>query len=65
VTPDQGISTILVAAFDPLLAKANASDQVFLADCQFSSVEQFASDPKIAERLWQLSEQLTAESPKL
>lgn len=65
ITQDQGTSTILVAALDPKLAKADGASQVFMADCQVESVEKFANDPEIAERLWQLSEQLTSEKGKL
>lgn len=65
VTQDQGTSTILVAALDAQLARADGVSQVFMADCQLSSVEKFANDAGIAERLWQLSERLVGESSKL
>ena len=55
-THDQGIATLLVAALDPKLA--TVQDKVFLSDCQFEDVKDYAKDPDIAERLWQLSQSL-------
>lgn len=65
ITQDQGTSTILIAALDPQLANADGSNQVFMTDCQIDNVEKFANDADIAERLWQLSEELTGRSAKL
>lgn len=62
-TLDQGIATILVAALDPKLAEAKTG--VFLSDCKFEDIEETAKDPKIAERLWKLSESLTKGSAKI
>jgi hypothetical protein len=33
----------------------------YLADCQLAPAAEFATDPKIAERLWGLSEELVGE----
>ncbi|EMC96382.1 hypothetical protein BAUCODRAFT_107977 [Baudoinia panamericana UAMH 10762] len=55
---DQGVATTLVAAFDPKLA--GVTDRVYLSDCQLEDVVDHAKDPALAERLWLLSEQLTA-----
>ena len=63
INHDQGTATILVAALDPLLAKAG--DQVFLSDSQFVDVVDSAKNPDIAERLWQLSKNLTVDHAKL
>lgn len=65
VTQDQGTSTILVAALDPQLTRADDASEVFMADCRLTNVERFANDADIAERLWQLSERLTGEISKL
>lgn len=62
INPDQGTASILVAALDPKLSGDH--DQVFLNDCQFTDVADTAKDPGIAERLWNLSEQLTTVSEK-
>lgn len=32
-----------------------------MADCQLSQAAAYATDPKIAERLWELSEELVGE----
>jgi len=53
---------MLVAALDPKLATA---EKVFLSDCQLEDVKDYAKRPEIAERLWQLSEQLVGEQAKL
>ncbi|KAI5861518.1 retinol dehydrogenase 13 [Durotheca rogersii] len=57
-TPDEGASTSLVAALDPAL---NERAGLYLADCQFFPAAEHARDPKIAERLWKLSEELIRE----
>ena len=60
---DQGAATTLVAAFDPAL---KATDGVLLHDCQlFPDVAPHANDPKLAERLWTLSEKLVKREFKL
>ena len=33
----------------------------YLADCQFAPAAEHATDPKIAEKLWSLSEELVGE----
>ena len=53
---DQGASTTMVAAFDP---KLGPEDGIFLSDCQLISPVAWAVDEKSAERLWQLSQDLT------
>ncbi|PMD37074.1 NAD(P)-binding protein [Hyaloscypha variabilis F] len=57
-TGDQGAATAVVAAFDP---KLNDVLGGYLADCQLAPAAEFATDPKIAERLWDLSEELVGE----
>ena len=60
---DQGAATTLVAAFDPSL---NTPKGILLHDCQmFSDVAPHASDPKLAEKLWTLSETLVKKEFKL
>jgi NAD(P)-dependent dehydrogenase (short-subunit alcohol dehydrogenase family) len=61
---DQGCATNLAAAFDPELSTDN-SGRVLLSDCKLDDVSDYAKDPEIAERLWQLSETLTESSSKL
>ncbi|KAI0005253.1 retinol dehydrogenase 13 [Xylariaceae sp. FL0662B] len=56
--PDEGASTTLVAALDPAL---NVNGGLYLADCQFFPCADFAKDLSIAERLWNLSEELIGE----
>ncbi|KAN0115517.1 NAD(P)-binding protein [Hyaloscypha variabilis] len=57
-TGDQGAATAMVAAFNP---KLNDVLGGYLADCQLAPAAEFATDPKIAERLWGLSEELVGE----
>ncbi|TKA76339.1 hypothetical protein B0A55_03745 [Friedmanniomyces simplex] len=59
---DQGCATTIAAAFDPDLCGAK---QAFLSDCHLEDVAEYAKDSVIAEKLWQLSEELTGESAKL
>jgi NAD(P)-dependent dehydrogenase (short-subunit alcohol dehydrogenase family) len=63
INQDQGTATILVAAFDPHLARTD--DQVLLAECQLIDAAPFAKDPAIADKLWKLSEQLTSSAAKI
>ncbi|KAF4314099.1 Short-chain dehydrogenase/reductase SDR [Botryosphaeria dothidea] len=58
-SPDEGASTIIVAAFDPALNEPAGS---FLSDCQYYDAPAYATDPEIAERLWNLSEELVKEN---
>jgi len=60
-TLQEGISTHIVAAFDPSIKDHSGS---YLADCQLQndSVAPHASDPVLAEKLWTLSEELLGES---
>jgi len=62
-THDQGIATMMVAAFDPKLS--DQREQVFMSDCQFEDIEEFAKDAEVAERLWQLSAKLTGIEARL
>ncbi|KAF2826039.1 retinol dehydrogenase 12 [Ophiobolus disseminans] len=56
---DQGAGTTLVAALDPGL---NPENGVFLSDCQiFEQVPGYAVDAKLAEKLWNLSEEIVKE----
>ncbi|KAF9630440.1 Short-chain dehydrogenase/reductase SDR [Lasiodiplodia theobromae] len=57
-SPDEGASTIVVAAFDPAL---NEPSGTFLSDCQYFEPPAYATDPEIAEKLWSLSEELVHE----
>ncbi|KAL1649160.1 hypothetical protein SLS58_001734 [Diplodia intermedia] len=57
-SPDEGASTVIVAAFDPALNEPSGS---FLSDCQFYEPPPYATDPDIADRLWSLSEDLVKE----
>ena len=74
-TLDQGAATTLVAAYDPRLEGKIAfikhtdmftctidCDGTLLHDCQFIAPAAHASDLKVADRLWRLSEQLVGES---
>ncbi|KAF3769909.1 NAD(P)-binding protein [Cryphonectria parasitica EP155] len=61
-TLDQGCATTLVAAFDPELS---GTQHVYLQDCQVARPARWADDPDMAERLWQLSEQMVNESSTL
>jgi len=64
-TPEQGSSTILVAGFDP---KLNNPPGLYFDNCQVAEkipAVEHATDPKIAERLWHLSEQLVGQEFKL
>lgn len=75
---DQGAATVLVAALDPALngkyilysddARANImaeSKGVLLHDCQMCDAMPYATDAKLAEKLWTLSEKLVHSSFKL
>ncbi|KAK6349515.1 hypothetical protein TWF696_005799 [Orbilia brochopaga] len=59
-TLQQGVSTHVVAAFDPEIKKDNGK---YLADCIVADhrVKDWAADKSSAKRLWELSEQLTGE----
>ncbi|KAB5585106.1 oxidoreductase-like protein [Coniochaeta sp. 2T2.1] len=57
-TPDEGSSTTMVAALDPAL---NDIKGLYLKDCQIEQPAPHASDPKLAERLWHLSEELVGQ----
>jgi hypothetical protein len=73
---DQGAATAMVASFDPELngkclyimsTKSLAYVEIidvmggYLADCQLAPASEHATDPKIAKRLWELSEDLVGE----
>ncbi|KAH9866931.1 hypothetical protein IAQ61_007521 [Plenodomus lingam] len=60
---DQGASTVLVAALDPALNDVH-SNGVFLHDCQMTDAAPYATDSKLAERLWALSEKLVQQEFK-
>ncbi|PSS07194.1 hypothetical protein M430DRAFT_23342 [Amorphotheca resinae ATCC 22711] len=58
-TLQQGVSTHLVAAFDPSIAKHNGA---YLSDCQIAQpLRPDAGDPEEARKLWTLSEELVGE----
>ncbi|OAG05458.1 NAD(P)-binding protein [Paraphaeosphaeria sporulosa] len=58
-TLDQGVSTTIVAAFDPSIADQSGA---YLADCQVEETqEDWMQDPEGPEKLWKLSEQLVGQ----
>ncbi|KAJ6264954.1 hypothetical protein Dda_1108 [Drechslerella dactyloides] len=60
-TLQQGVSTHVVAAFDPEIKKDSGR---YLADCvvaDSSRVKEWATDKDYAKRLWELSEQVTGQ----
>jgi len=59
-TIQSGCSTTLVAALDPSLADQSGA---YLEDAKISEIpaEDYATDPKNAERLWELSEKLVGQ----
>lgn len=59
ITPDQGTATILVAALDPALDGTHI-ENIYLDACQFKQAASHARDERLARRLWELSERLTA-----
>ena len=61
-TLGQGAATTLVASLDPDLRPASKDGKgVFMADCQISDIESWATDPAAAEKLWTVSEELVGE----
>ncbi|KAL2014225.1 hypothetical protein VTN00DRAFT_1750 [Thermoascus crustaceus] len=54
----QAVATILVAALDP---KLKESPGAYLDNCQITEAAPFAMNEIAAQRLWDLSERLTAE----
>lgn len=56
---EQGISTTLVAALSPELTDASGA---YMEDCQVCEAREYARDPKLADRLWSLSEELASEA---
>lgn len=75
-TLGQGVSTTIVAAFDPTIAGESAynsarelsltssADQsgAYLADCQVEDTpEEWMRDPEGPEKLWKLSERLVGQ----
>jgi NAD(P)-dependent dehydrogenase (short-subunit alcohol dehydrogenase family) len=61
-TPEEGISTMLVASLDPSLSGKGGS---YLANCQIAESRDYAVDPQLAEKLWTLSEQLVGQKFEL
>ncbi|KAL2436474.1 Short-chain dehydrogenase TIC 32, chloroplastic [Exophiala dermatitidis] len=57
-SPEQGVSTTLVAALDPRIEDKSGS---YLVDGNVVEPYEYASDKENAERLWKLSEQLVGE----
>ncbi|OAP65299.1 hypothetical protein AYL99_01271 [Fonsecaea erecta] len=60
---DQGCATSLVAGLDHSLAPADLRDGsgIFLSDGQVTPAPAWAQDPKLAEKLWELSEKLVGQ----
>jgi hypothetical protein len=52
---DQGAATMLVAGFDPALDSAKG---VYLSDCQICMPADHVKYERVAERLWELSDEL-------
>lgn len=65
-TPEQGASTVLVAALDPKLAdEATDAPVVFLNDCQMGTPPPpppYSRDTANAKRLWKATEELVGQS---
>lgn len=61
-TQGQGASTTLVAACDPKLSlpESDGNGQ-YLSDCQIAKAPAYATDKEAAEKLWQISEELTSQ----
>ncbi|KAK3202429.1 hypothetical protein GRF29_161g1116847 [Pseudopithomyces chartarum] len=58
-TLGQGVSTTIVAAFEPRIADQNGA---YLADCQVEDTpEEWMKEPEGPDRLWKLSERLVGE----
>ncbi|PIG69543.1 short-chain dehydrogenase [Aspergillus arachidicola] len=55
----QRISTTLVAALSPELTDASGA---YIEDCQVCEAREYARDPKLADWLWSLSEELVSEA---
>jgi NAD(P)-dependent dehydrogenase (short-subunit alcohol dehydrogenase family) len=61
-TPAQGASTTLVAACDPKLSlPEDDGNGQFLGNAQIAKAPGFAVDKECAEKLWQVSEELTGQ----
>ena len=58
-TLGQGVSTSVVAAFDPSIADQSGA---YLSDCMSTEQPQeWIQDPEAPEKLWQLSEKLVGQ----
>ncbi|KAI9826744.1 MAG: hypothetical protein M1819_007289 [Sarea resinae] len=58
-TLQQGVSTHLVAAFDPSIVDSNGG---YLSDCKITfPVKDYATDPEGAKKLWTLSEEMVGQ----
>ena len=53
-TMEEGVATILVAAFDPAFG-GEGEKVIYLEDCQVVKPAGFAADEEVAERLWKVS----------
>lgn len=58
-TPSQGAATQLYVATSPDVEKYGG---MYFVDCNLAETSPHASDPKIAKRLWELSEKMTGLS---
>ncbi|KIW78625.1 hypothetical protein Z517_08463 [Fonsecaea pedrosoi CBS 271.37] len=60
---DQGCATSLVAGLDDSLGPANLKDGsgIFLSDGHIAESPAWTHDPKLADRLWELSEKLVGQ----
>ncbi len=68
VTLDQGCATSLRAALDDSLGPANYKGDgkgIYLADAQIAVAPAWAHDPKLADRLWEVSETLVGQKFEL
>jgi NAD(P)-dependent dehydrogenase (short-subunit alcohol dehydrogenase family) len=64
VSVDQGCATSLRAGLDDSLGPANYKTDgqgIYLADVNIAEAPAWAHDPKLAERLWELSEKLVGQ----
>ncbi|KAI9762296.1 MAG: hypothetical protein M4579_000444 [Chaenotheca gracillima] len=57
-THDQGVSTTIVAAFDPKLDEKSGP---YFDDCQVGQPNPWATNAKSAEKLWTLSEEIVGQ----
>lgn len=55
---EQGVSTTIIAALDPRIVPQSGA---YMTDCHVQDVRDYAKDPELVQKLWDLSERLTGE----